>query len=160
MRGSVPEPTDVAEQPVPVGPRAHQRVRAGLRKEDNWFQLLRFGVVGGSGFVVNLAVFWLVVHPLGQDYRLAAIVAYLVAVSNNFLINRIWTFRHDAAGGHAGFQAARFFVVSLGAQVIALVLLELMVTEVGAAKVVAQSVAVAAATPLNFIGNKLWSFAR
>lgn len=156
----MPEPAAVAEEPVVPGRRTHQRVRAGMRKEDNWFQLLRFGVVGGSGFVVNLVIFWLFVHPLGQDYRLAAIVAYLVAVTNNFLVNRIWTFRHDAAGGHAGFQAMRFFVVSLGAQVIALGILELMVTEVGAEKVVAQGVAVAAATPLNFLGNKLWSFAR
>ncbi len=140
--------------------RTHRRIRAGLRVSDNWFQLIRFGVVGGSGFVVNLVVFLVLVHPVGLDYRLAAIAAYLVAVTNNFLINRIWTFRHDAAGGHAGFQAARFFVVSLVAQLISLGILEVMVVYAEAAKIVAQAVAVAAATPLNFLGNKLWSFSR
>ncbi len=148
------------EEAASAAPRVHRRIGAGMRVGDNWFQLVRFGVVGGTGFVVNLGVFWLLVHPAGLDYRLAAIGAYLVAVTNNFAVNRAWTFRHDAAGGHAGFQAARFFAVSFGAQLIALGILEVMVVYADAAKVVAQAVAVAAATPLNFLGNKLWSFAR
>ncbi len=138
----------------------HRRVRAGLHVPDNWFQLLRFAAVGGSGFVVNLMVFWASVHPGGQDYRLANVAAYLVAVTNNFAWNRRWTFRHDAAGGHAGFQAARFFVVSLGAQLVSLALLEALVVGADAPKLVAQAIAVVAATPLNFLGNKLWSFSR
>lgn len=155
----MPEDAAVGEPRSAHAP-THRRIRAGLGVSGNWFQLVRFGVVGGTGFVVNLVIFWLLVHPAGIDYRLAAIGAYLVAVSNNFVLNRAWTFRHDAAGGHAGFQAARFFVVSFGAQVIALGILELMVVYGGSAKVVAQAVAVAAATPLNFLGNKLWSFSR
>ncbi len=136
------------------------RVRAGLRVGDNWFQLLRFAVVGGCGFVVNLTVFSLLVHAAGQDYRLANVAAYLVAVTNNFALNRAWTFRHDAAGGHAGFQAARFFVVSLAAQVVSLVILEVLVVGADTPKLIAQAIAVGAATPLNFLGNKLWSFSR
>jgi len=138
----------------------HRRVRAGLRVGDNWFQLVRFAVVGGSGFVVNLVVFTLLVHGAGQDYRLANVLAYLVAVTNNFALNRLWTFRHDAAGGHAGFQALRFFAVSVAAQLVSLGILEVLVAGADAPKLGAQAVAVAAATPLNFLGNKLWSFSR
>lgn len=153
---------DAAVAAAPEAPAVpmHRRVRAGLRVGGNWFQLVRFGVVGGSGFVVNLAVFWVLVHPAALDYRLANIAAYLVAVTNNFAWNRVWTFRHDAAGGHAGFQAARFFAVSLVAQLVALAILELLVVGADAPKLAAQAVAVAAATPLNFLGNKLWSFSR
>jgi len=154
----MPEDAAVAEAPAASAISLHRRVRAGLRVSGNWFQLVRFGLVGGSGFVVNLAVFWALVHLAGQDYRLASIAAYLVAVTNNFAWNRFWTFRDDAAGGHAGFQAARFFVVSLAAQLAALGILEALVAGAGAPKVVAQAVAVVAATPLNFLGNKLWSF--
>jgi len=153
---------DAAVADPPPGPAVpvHRRVRAGLRVGDNWFQLVRFAVVGGSGFVVNLAVFWVLVHPAGWDYRLANIAAYLVAVTNNFAWNRRWTFRHDAVGGHAGFQAVRFFVVSLAAQLLSLAILELLVVGADVPKLSAQAVAVAAATPLNFLGNKLWSFSR
>lgn len=150
----------VAEAPAESASPIQRRVRAGLRVRGNWFQLARFGVVGGSGFGVNLVVFWTLVHPAGVDYRLASIAAYLVAVTNNFSWNRLWTFRDDAAGGHAGFQAARFFVVSLAAQLVALAILEALVAGAGAPKFGAQAVAVVAATPLNFLGNKLWSFSR
>ena len=160
MRTMPEDAAAVAEAPAASATTLHRRVRAGLRVSGNWFQLVRFGVVGGSGFVVNLAVFWVLVHPAGQDYRLANIAAYLVAVTNNFAWNRWWTFRQDATGGHAGFQAARFFVVSLVAQLVTLGVLEALVVGADAPKLVAQAMAVIAATPLNFLGNKLWSFSR
>jgi dolichol-phosphate mannosyltransferase len=145
---------DVATVRVPV----HHRVRRGLRKPANWFALLRFAIVGASGYVVNLVVYSVLVHGAGANYLVAATVAFLVAVTNNFWWNRGWTFR--AHGGHAGFQAARFFVVSAIAVVISLVLLRLLVGEAGLPKVAAQAIAVAAVTPLNFAGNKLWSFSQ
>jgi dolichol-phosphate mannosyltransferase len=87
---------------------------------------------------------------------LAAVVAFAVAVTSNFWWNRHWTF--DAKGGHAGQQAARFLAVSLAGFVVNLGLLQLLVGEAGVAEVLAQAVAVAAATPCNFLGNKLWTF--
>ena len=83
-------------------------------------------------------------------------LAWLVAVTNNFLLNRHWTF--DAAAGSVRFQALRFFVVSLVAAVFSFLLLTLFVESAGLAKVPAEAIAVAASTPLNFLGNKLWSF--
>ena len=138
--------------------RGRTRIRAGLRKPSNWLQLVRFGTVGASGYVVNLAVFALLVHAVGVDYRVAAGVAFVVALTNNFVWNRKWTFR--ARDGHAGFQAARFCVVSLAAFGFNLVVLSILVGAVGVPKVPAQALAIAAATPLSFIGNKLWSFSR
>jgi putative flippase GtrA len=136
--------------------RGHVRVRAGLRKPSNWMQLVRFGVVGASGYVVNLAVFALLVRAGALDYRLAAAAAFVVALSNNFVWNRLWTFR--ASDGHAGFQAVRFCVVSLVAFGFNLVVLYMLVEGLNVSEVPAQAFAIAAATPLNFVGNKLWSF--
>jgi dolichol-phosphate mannosyltransferase len=148
----VTEEAFAAEAP----PRTRTRVRAGLRKPANWFELVRFATVGASGYVVNLAVFAALVHGAGVDYRVAATGAFLVALTNNFAWNRIWTFR--ARDGHAGFQAARFFVVSAAAFAFNLVVLYALVEGLSAPEVPAQAVAIAAATPLNFLGNKLWSF--
>jgi dolichol-phosphate mannosyltransferase len=75
---------------------------------------------------------------------------------NNFLWNRHWTFR--ATAGHAGFQAARFFTVSIAALVVNLIVLSLLVDVAGAPELPSQAVAVAVAMPFNFIGNKLWTF--
>jgi putative flippase GtrA len=142
--------------PVQLG--LHVRVRHGLRRPHNWMQLVRFTCVGASGYVVNLAVFAASVHLLGIDYRVAAVLAFLVAVTNNFLFNRHWTF--DARSGHAGFQAARFFAVSLAAFGFNLVVLLLLVDAFHVEKVPAQAAAIAVATPISFLGNKLWSFRR
>ena len=139
---------------VPLG--AAVRVRQGLRRSHNWLQLVRFGCVGASGYVVNLAVFATGVHALGLDYRLAATAAFLVAVTNNFVWNRHWTF--DARDGHAGFQAARFFAVSLAAFVFNLAALTVLVDVAGLPEVPAQALAIVLATPVSFAGNKLWSF--
>jgi putative flippase GtrA len=137
--------------------RPHVRLLHGMRRPANWLQLIRFAIVGGTGFVVNLAVYALSVHALSVPYQIAAVVAWLIAVLNNFVLNRHWTF--DASTGRVHFQAIRFFVVSLSAFVfVNLLLLTLFVEYVGLAKVPAQALAVAAATPLNFLGNKLWSF--
>jgi len=136
--------------------RPHVRLLHGMRRPANWLQLIRFGLVGGVGFVVNLAVYALFVHSVGVDYRVASVVAWLVAVLNNFVLNRHWTF--DARDGRARFQAVRFLVVSLVAEAFSLALLTLLVEGASLAKVPAQALAVAASMPLNFLGNKLWSF--
>jgi dolichol-phosphate mannosyltransferase len=134
----------------------HMRLLHGLRRPANWLQLVRFGLVGGTGYIVNLGVYALCVHAFGIDYRVAFVLAWLVAVLNNFLLNRHWTF--DAAAGSARFQAIRFFFVSLVAAGFGFILLTVLVESAGLAKVPAEALAVAASTPLNFLGNKLWSF--
>jgi putative flippase GtrA len=136
--------------------RPHIRLLHGMRRPANWLQLIRFGLVGGTGFVINVGVYALCVHALAIDYRSAFVLAWLVAVTNNFLLNRHWTF--DASAGSVRFQALRFFVVSVLAAVVSFLLLTLFVESAGLSKVPAEAIAVAASTPLNFLGNKLWSF--
>jgi putative flippase GtrA len=133
------------------------RIRTAARRPASWLQLLKFGVVGCSGYLVNLAVFALLARGLGVHYAAAAVAAFCVAVSNNFLWNRHWTF--DARHGHPGFQAARFFTVSIGALLINLAVLEALISGASLADLTAQAIAVAIAMPFNFIGNKLWTFA-
>lgn len=146
----------MSEEVTAVEIRPHVRLLHGLRRPANWLQLVRFAFVGAVGFLVNLAVYALFVHSVGVDYRMASVAAWLVAVLNNFILNRHWTF--DARDGRAHAQAVRFFLVSLMAEIFSLVLLTLLVEGAGVAKVPAQALAVAASMPLNFLGNKLWSF--
>ena len=132
------------------------RVLHGMRRPANWLQLVRFALVGGVGFVINIAVYAALVHGAGMDYHVASVLAWLVAVINNFVLNRHWTF--DASEGRAHFQAMRFFVVSLVALGANQLLLTVFVENAHLAKVTAQALAVAGSMPLNFLGNKLWSF--
>jgi dolichol-phosphate mannosyltransferase len=133
------------------------RVRHGVRKPHNWLQLIRFGAVGASGYIVNLAVFALSVHGIGIDYKLAAVIAFAVSVLNNFWWNRHWTFRAQREA-HPVEQAVKFFAISLVAFGFSYVVLISLVDGAGLPKVVAQAISIAAATPLSFVGQKLWSF--
>ncbi|HEX6688824.1 MAG TPA: GtrA family protein [Solirubrobacterales bacterium] len=133
------------------------RIGAAARRPDSWLQLLKFGLVGGSGYLINLAVFSVLSGSFGLHHIVAAVGAFGVALANNFLWNRHWTF--EPGDGHPGFQAARFLAVSVGALLINLAVLELLVSGASLGDLTAQAVAVAVAMPFNFLGNKLWTFA-
>ena len=131
------------------------RVRAGMRKGKNWKQLGQFCAVGATGYFVNLAVYAVLLDAAGLHYISAAVGSFLVAVTNNYAWNRMWTFR--AQRGHVGHQGMRFFLVSTMALVANLGVLHTLVT-LGLGEFVAQAIAIVLVTPVNFVGNKLWSF--
>jgi putative flippase GtrA len=138
-----------------VRPPAETTAAPLQRRGSNWAQLIRFGTVGASGYVVNLAVFSLALDAR-LDYRAAAATAFVVALVNNFVWNRVWTFRE--APGRIHDQAFRFVLVSGAAFLVSLAILAALVRDAHAPKLLAQAVALLAVTPLSFLANKLWSF--
>lgn len=144
-------------QDTTAQPRLAARTGAALRRPHNWIQLLKFCVVGASGYAVNLAVFSVLVKVFDVHYMAAAVFSFCVAVANNYLWNRLWTFRGQR--GHFAYQGLRFFVVSWCALGANLAVLRALVG-VGLDEVSAQALAIIVVTPINFLGNKLWSFRR
>ena len=142
--------------PAVTLPRRRARLAASLSSAHNWQQLGKFAVVGAVGYAINLAVYAALIHA-GLHYLVAATCSFLVAVTNNYIWNRLWTFR--AQRGNVGVQGMRFFVVSLASLGAGLALLELFIA-LGTSKLGGQAIAIVLVTPLNFIGNKLWSFRR
>src|ERR1700745_736230 len=136
----------------PATTLARTRARQALSRPRNWKQLAKFSLVGLSGYVINLVVYTALLRGAGWHYTAAATVSFLAAVTNNYTWNRLWTF-HDQRG-HVGWQGLRFLVVAL----VAYVALLSGLIALGVDKVLAQAIAVVLVTPLNFIGNKLWSF--
>jgi len=132
------------------------RVGAALRARRNWEQLAQFCVVGAVGYVVNLAIYATLLQ-LGFHYLLAATCSFMVAVASNYALNRHWTFRDRRAGVAA--QGMRFLLISLASLGANLLVLHVLITA-GIGKLAGQAVAIVLVTPLNFVGNKLWSFRR
>jgi putative flippase GtrA len=125
-----------------------------LRRPANWAQLGKFCAVGASGYVVNLSLYTaLVVSDV--HYLAAAFCSFLVAVTNNYVWNRLWTFRGQR--GHLVYQGFRFLMVSAVALAANLAFLQALVA-LGVPKIPAQAAAIALVTPWNFAANKLWSF--
>jgi putative flippase GtrA len=134
---------------------AATRTVSALRRRANWIQLAKFGLVGASGYVVNLLVF---ASLLAWGAHLAAAISFVVAAANNYWWNRVWTFAHQKH--HFAIQGARFFVVSLGAFAVNQLWLVLFIDLLHWREVLSQAIAIVLVTPLNFVGNKLWSFRR
>ena len=129
-----------------------------LRQRRNWEQLLKFCVVGASGYVVNLAVYALLaqarrraLHP-GGGRRPSSSPSRTTTRSTV-------TGRFARQRGHVAYQGLRFLVVSTVRLLANLGLLPLLVGA-GVGKILGQAIAIVLVTPLNFIGNKLWSFRR
>ncbi len=135
----------------------HARVKHGVRKPANWLQLIRYAAVGASGYVVNLVVFAVCLHLMGIDYKVAAVISFVVSVLNNFWWNRHWTFSSQRVD-HPVTQAVRFFAISAVAFGFSYVILISLVDGAGFSKVLAQAISIVCATPLSFVGQKLWSF--
>lgn len=159
----LPEPEEALRSPATVGrpgatlQSSRPRLVASLLSVKNWQQLGKFCVVGAVGYLINLGVYDALLHG-GLNYLVAATFSFLVAVTSNYIWNRHWTFREHR--GPVGVQGMRFFLVSLAALGANLVVLHLLVAYGGLDKLPAQAVAIVVVTPLNFVGNKLWSFRR
>ena len=147
----MPEPEAAAAQTT-----GRARVWPALRRGANWVQLAKFCTVGASGYVVNLAVYWLLLSA-DVHYLPAAVCSFLVAVTNNYLWNRLWTFHHQR--GRLVYQGMRFLLVSTIALAANLVFLWILVA-LGVGALPAQAIAIVLVTPWNFAANKLWSFRR
>ena len=112
-----------------------------VRHAHNWILLFRFGLVGGSGVLVNLLVSILLKRsgPHFDDvfldlpltafnvrwYHVYSMLAFLVANLWNFQLNRRFTFR---SAKHSGWwrEYAPFLAVGLAAQLVGLGILTLL----------------------------------
>ncbi len=128
-------------------------------------EFVKFGLVGASGVLVNLAVFnltllaWNSLHGhTGLEAKYAAnALGFVVSVLTNYTLNRRWTFRSSGAVRR---ELPKFFTVSLLAYAANLIVFSICLQRFHFGPNPSQLVAIAAVTPINFVANKLWSFRR
>ena len=127
---------------------------ARLRRASKQFG--KYCVVGISGVIVNLAIFTVLVK-VNLHYIPAATISFCVAATNNFVLNKYWTFGNPQ--GAALTQASRFLIVSVTSWALNLLVLRLLIEDANiSSETAAQAIAITAVTILNFTGNKMWSF--
>ncbi|GAB3397361.1 hypothetical protein GCM10027515_01490 [Schumannella luteola] len=132
-------------------------------------QLLRFGVVGGVGFVIDVGLFNLlsatVLHPanLHEGPLIAKTISTTVAIVANWIGNRFWTFR-EHRGPRIWREGLQFGVVSVGGLLIGLGCLWISRYALGFDNVVADNIAgnvvgLALGTVFRFWLYRVWVFA-
>ena len=133
------------------------------RLKRNIIQFIKFCFVGGSGVIVNLAVFNLTLFtwhaatgetPTAAKY-LGNALGFAISVLTNYYLNRRWTFRSSSA---VASELPKFFTVSVIAYLINLGIFTLCLSVLHLAANASQVIAIACVLPINFGLNKLWSF--
>lgn len=122
--------------------------------------LPRFLVVGLLGTITNLLIFFVLVDLRKWDPTVGSVLAFIIAVCQNYLLNHIWTFAHQVRGTTVSFKGYfRFMLVALAALGVNLVILwAVLILFDPPWKVIAQAAGIAVGTVINYSGSKLWVF--
>jgi len=129
----------------------------------NIFQFAKFCIVGLSGLFVDTAVLVGIVELMSFDPRFAAMFAFLVAVSWNYMFNRLWTFNVGAKAKVFYSYISFIMICALGFGV-RIGLMHLLIEYAGMGKkpwyILASILGILAGTIFNYIGSKYVSFAK
>ena len=120
--------------------------------------MLRFGMVGGSGVLVNYTILYLLAGTWGLNYLAAAALATEGAILSNFTLNNLWTFRGARSGGSWARRGLRYNVFALGGLVISVAVLAALTYLLHMHYLVANIFAIGAATLWNYAANYRWTW--
>ena len=123
-------------------------------------QLLRFCVVGMAGSLTNLCLFALGAKALGLGVNISATVAFIAAATQNFLLNRAWTFRRAATVATGNPIAwTKYLLVNLAGLGINLLVLNAVTLMWGVRySILGQALGIAAGMASNFLMSKRFVF--
>lgn len=128
---------------------------AGTRPEQTAGQLVRYSIIGGCGYLLAMALYGLQIAAGVEPYT-AVPAAFVANGMFNFFANRAWSF--PGSGRPLRHEFTRFWIVGLVSLVVNYACLYVLYDVAGMPPVPAQALAIVAATPVGFLGNKLWSF--
>jgi dolichol-phosphate mannosyltransferase len=122
-------------------------------------EFVKFGIVGGIGTLINITILYLLTEKVGVYYMISAIISFIFAMSNNFILNKIWTFKENVKLG-IGKKYLQFGLVSISALLVNLLFLYIFTEILGIYYIISQILAIGIALIINFIGNKIWTFSK
>ena len=117
----------------------------------------KFSVIGLSGVGVNMAVYVPLI-AMGVSYMTAAVLSFVVAVTNNFIWNLLWTFKGRAADKSFRHKYISFVACSIVNFVANLAVLKALVEQFGMNAMIAQLIAIGVTGVLNFALNYAITF--
>jgi len=122
-------------------------------------EFIKFATVGGIGTLINIIILYLLTEKVGIYYMISAVFSFIVAMSSNFILNKIWTFGENVRYG-IGKKYLKFATVSISALIVNLIFLYIFTEVFGIYYIVSQVLAILIALIINFTGNKVWTFSK
>ena len=122
-------------------------------------QIAQFATVGGLGTVTNLVIFFAIVDLMGVGPLVGATISFAVAVTQNYILNELWTFNPDGDNEMESWRYAKFTGFSLLALGVNLLVLQLLLSRFEFPfLVILQAVGILAATALNYLTSRFVTF--
>lgn len=119
-------------------------------------QFIKFCIVGSTGALIHLGLLYILTEFFHIWYIFSAAVAFMVAVANNFMWNKYWTFKDKTP--EIPRQFILYTVVNIISLGINLSVLYILTEYVGMWYMTAQVVAILVALSNNYLGNKKFTF--
>ncbi|MBM3232518.1 GtrA family protein [Candidatus Pacearchaeota archaeon] len=120
-------------------------------------EFLKFAIIGAINTAIHIGVLYILVDYLGVYYILASFIGFVLAVTNSFIMNTKFTFKRKIKEKTAE-RYTKFFVVSIIAAIVNLILLYIITEIFGVYYILSQLFATAGSLIINFMGNKLWTY--
>lgn len=138
-----------------------RRLKPGVRGDNPRLKpsvvraFVKYGVVGGSGVLVNLAALHLLHIELGFPFTRSSAAATELAIVTNYLGNELWTFHHRSLSLR---RLAQFNVAALVSLVLTVALATILKEFLH--PLLAQLLGIGAGASLNFAVNFWWTWRR
>ena len=118
-------------------------------------QIIKFAFVGGSAFVIDFAVLWILTEFLGIHYLVSNCISFTVSVIYNYILSVCWVF--EVNNNHKkSTELIVFMVMSVIGLGINLLIYWLCVEFAGVHYLISKIVATAIVMVYNFITRKLF----
>ncbi len=120
---------------------------------------LRFLFVGGLGTVVNILIFFILADTLHFDPTFSSVIAFLFAVTQNYVLNHVWSFKNVVKFQLNKKSYFKYVFVNIFGLVINLLVLNMILLWLNPAiKTEAQLFGVLSGTIFNFILSRMYVF--
>ena len=135
--------------------------------DKGWQQFVKFCLIGASSAVIDIGISLLLISKLGMFWAAANTLSFMVAVTNGYFWNSLWTFR-GMGTDRRHTQYLKFLavnVVGLGLNLLIMGAIILLLTgHVGGTPprpiwAAAKGTAILLVAIWNFLANKRWTFA-
>jgi len=121
-------------------------------------QFVKFCIVGFIGTAIDFGILNLGVLVFKWNVYLAAAIAFVIAASNNFMMNKHWTFLENSKGSKAAQQYFQYLIVSVGGLLLNLGIMYVLIENIHLWYNWAKVFATAIVIMWNFSLNKYWTF--
>lgn len=119
-------------------------------------QLIKFGLVGVFNTLVDLTAYIFFTRVIGWHYQIAATIAFVIAATFSFWINRYWTFQ--VTGVQIKTEYIKFVLVAAGGLLWTLLFLFIFIDKFYWHDLVAKIITVVLVVNWNFWLQKYWTF--